>query len=319
MAQIERQITDRRTEKETLERDLALLKPQHLQAQTAQTQTGQTQAQPPAKNQAQAELSRLEQQLGQQRNELKRVETQISDRRQNLKQLDTQLEARRREKSQIDRDLETQKATQKAQQPKVSALQDDLKRLENQISDRRQEKEAIERQITQLQAQKTALRNQSLEVKELRSEGVVPNGRSSAQEKGEGVKRTEKGVRETGRQDFPPHVSASASAGGSQPEQVQEENLTDGWQDFMVQLADYEFEALKAIAHEPSPMRVLNQIAENNFTTAGELIDSINQRAQDTLGERVIKPQSGFAPPSVFRDQARAIQKLIDTYEYLTR
>jgi hypothetical protein len=103
----------------------------------------------------------------------------------------------------------------------------------------------------------------------------------------------------------------------SQPSADPEDDLPDEWQDFMLQLAEYEFQSLKAIAEEGNPLRSLNKIAEDNFTTIAELVDTLNQHASNTIGERVIKLQSGSMPPTIYRENFAIIKKLIETYEDL--
>jgi DNA polymerase III gamma/tau subunit len=180
-----------------------------------------------------------------------------------------------------------------------------LQKLEKQIRDRRQEKEALERQITQLQAQKTALRHSppppEAQPPQQQLELASVNGQHPAKAALE---------RPT------PRPKPQAPEVDEDPRTADQE-LSDLWTEFMVQLPEYELQALKAIAQDNNPTSVLNRIAEDNFTTLDELIDSINQLAEDIVGEEVIKTR-GSAPPIIMRDHQRMIKKLIETYEYLT-
>lgn len=68
------------------------------------------------------------------------------------------------------------------------------------------------------------------------------------------------------------------------------------WQAFLNQLQQPEFEALNAIVHQPNPNPTLKQIAEASLTMPELLIDSINERAIETIGDFVIDPTPGTAP-----------------------
>ncbi|GAP95657.1 myosin heavy chain, gizzard smooth muscle [Leptolyngbya sp. NIES-2104] len=68
------------------------------------------------------------------------------------------------------------------------------------------------------------------------------------------------------------------------------------WKIFFNQLQQPEFEALNAIAHQSNPNPTLKQIAEANLTMPELLIDSINERAIETIGDFVIDPTPNTAP-----------------------
>lgn len=95
--------------------------------------------------------------------------------------------------------------------------------------------------------------------------------------------------------------------------------LPDVWTDLMVQLPDCELQALQAIATRKNVLQALGQLAQENFVSVEELVDLINQRAVQTVGETIIHAPSGFDPPSIVRSQTRMVQRLIETYEFLTQ
>ncbi|MBD1821550.1 hypothetical protein H6F51_03365 [Cyanobacteria bacterium FACHB-DQ100] len=65
------------------------------------------------------------------------------------------------------------------------------------------------------------------------------------------------------------------------------------WETFLHQLQPPELEALSAIAHQINANATLKQIAEANLTMPELLIDAINERAIDTIGDFVIDPTPG--------------------------
>jgi chromosome segregation ATPase len=64
---------------------------------------------------------------------------------------------------------------------------------------------------------------------------------------------------------------------------------TSEWVDFINQLPQSELEALSAIVTQPNPNAILKQIAEMNLTMPELLIDSLNERAIETVGDLIIE------------------------------
>jgi TolA-binding protein len=100
--------------------------------------------------------------------------------------------------------------------------------------------------------------------------------------------------------------------GGSR---VQAEDMSDSsgipeWQRFFGQLQEPELQALRAIAKQPNPSPALKLIAETNLTMPELLIDGINERAMDTIGDLVIDPSS--SSPVVAPEYQEAVQQWIE-------
>lgn len=83
------------------------------------------------------------------------------------------------------------------------------------------------------------------------------------------------------------------------------------WETFLNQLQQPEFEALCAIAHQPNPNATLKQIAETSLTMPELLIDSINERAIDTIGDFVIDPTPGSSAPSIDPEYLETVKSLL--------
>jgi chromosome segregation ATPase len=211
---------------------------------------------------------------------LKKLQEQVTDLQEELRQLESQVTTRRQDK-------ET---------------------LEQQIKDRRQEKESLEKQIAQLQAQKSSLRHQ---VNQAEAAG------SDSQRSSKSATHSQETSAGNGKSAASAKTANSAlqRPSGSNTDENPADALPDRWTEFMVQLSDYELQILRAIALESNPLRILNRIAEDNFTTVDELVESINERSQEIIGDRVIKSRSGFGPPTLFREHQKTIKKLIETYE----
>ena len=248
---------------------------------------------------------------------LKQLQTQIAALQTELQQLETQVSDRRREKDALDQTIASLK--QQNQQAQVARTM--LEKVDKQLSDRRKEKEALEKQIAQLQAQKTALRTSSIQpdlattpedaTPKLNSKKLVAPPKPRPLENGNGVETSPASAISSTPKSVP------LEAPVQEPEPTADA-LSDPWTNFMVQLSEYEFQALRAIAQESNPLRTLNVIADESFTSLDELLDSINRQSQDIVGELVINPRSGFAPPAIVREHQKTIKKMIETYEYLT-
>lgn len=81
------------------------------------------------------------------------------------------------------------------------------------------------------------------------------------------------------------------------------------WLDFIHQLPQSELEALSAIVTQPNPSATLKQIAEASLTMPELLIDSINERAIDTVGDLII--ETGSNTPTVAPEYLETVKTLI--------
>lgn len=289
LSQLNTQITDHRQVRDHLGQEIKSL--------TQQKQHLTTSAQ-----QLQAEMEELERCRGELDQYISYVEAKKQELeagsnplQQALKQLQEQVTALQEEL----RQLESQ----------VTIRRQDKETLEHQIKDRRQEKESLEKQIAQLQAQKSSLPHQVNQAEAAGSDSQRSSKSAThSQETSTGNGKSSASIAKTAN---PALQRPSTSNSGENPADA----LPDRWTEFMVQLSDYELQILRAIALESNPLRILNRIAEDNFTTVDELVESINQRSQEIIGDRVIKSRSGFGPPTLFREHQKTIKKLIETYE----
>jgi len=94
-------------------------------------------------------------------------------------------------------------------------------------------------------------------------------------------------------------------------------DLPSEWTEFMVQLPEYELQALKVIVEQAHPAAALKHIAEENLTMPELLIDSINERALETVGDLLIDAGSGAGSATIVRDHLKIVKKLLKTYDYL--
>jgi myosin heavy subunit len=105
-----------------------------------------------------------------------------------------------------------------------------------------------------------------------------------------------------------PGEAASSNGSSSLPEE---------WEEFMMQLPEYEFQVLKAIAEQHNPAPIIKKISEDNLTMPEVLLESINERALDLIGDLVIEPGATINSTTIAREHSKIVRKLIKTYEYL--
>ncbi len=91
------------------------------------------------------------------------------------------------------------------------------------------------------------------------------------------------------------------------------EELTEEWKGFLQSLPDHEIKVLKIILKQVRVKSSIKKIAEQNITMPNLLIDSINGRAQNAVGELIISTDNDI--PQVYEEYLENIQKIIDISE----
>ena len=91
------------------------------------------------------------------------------------------------------------------------------------------------------------------------------------------------------------------------------EGLSSEWTNFLAQISDSEIQALKAIIEDENPHSVIKKIAEANITMPNLLIDSINEKANNTIGELIIDPNATI--PEIYPEYQSDVKRAIATYK----
>ena len=92
-------------------------------------------------------------------------------------------------------------------------------------------------------------------------------------------------------------------------------NIARPWITFATQLPRYEFQALGAIVHEKSPASHLRRIAEANLTMPELLIDAINERALETIGDIILEPSAKKGIPVIAQEYETDVRAILRVYE----
>ncbi len=269
---------------------------------------------------------------------LKQLQAQSSVLQEELHLLESQVSDRQNEKESLDQQLSTHPLhnTLKQLQSKISQLQEEMYLLESQISDRRQQKDHLEQQLATLQPQPvpthpltpiepvpppSAAISEQNGAKNGKKNGGKPNHNGHARPLAKPV--LEKNA-VSPEPDSPANSPVKTlKAAPVRPPSVERSEtpgaeLADEWAEFMVQLPEYEFLVLRAIAEQTNPTAILKKVAEDNLTMPELLIDSINERALDIVGDMVIDPGTSTGNAAISRDHIKTIKKLIKTYQFLT-
>ncbi len=257
------------------------------------------------------------------------------------RQLEAQVAERKQEKENLDRQL----AVLRQEQAKGEALQKEQRQLEAQVAERKQEKENLERQLANFRTQQVALKPRPTPPSEASgsSQGAVkpavsvsplPNQPHSPRPVVANQPRSPMAESQPQLQansvNKPPSMVLTRPAPPSEKPvtpQLSEparpdansQDLPNEWTEFMVELPEYEFQVLKAIAEEANPAAILKKIAEDNLTMPEVLIEGINERALDTIGDLVIEPGANAGSAMIVREYGKLVKKLIQTYEYLVQ
>ncbi|BAY63057.1 hypothetical protein NIES22_31340 [Calothrix brevissima NIES-22] len=92
------------------------------------------------------------------------------------------------------------------------------------------------------------------------------------------------------------------------------EELPEEWMHFLHILPDYEIAVLKAILEQENSRDTIKQIAEANITMPNLLIDAINDKADDTLGELIIDPRA--ENPEIYHEHIINVKKMLALYQH---
>ncbi|WGV23678.1 tellurite resistance TerB C-terminal domain-containing protein [Halotia branconii] len=93
------------------------------------------------------------------------------------------------------------------------------------------------------------------------------------------------------------------------------ESLPEEWTNFLEKLPSHEIQVLKAIVEQDNPSMAIKKIAEDHITMPNLLIDSINECANDTIGELIIEPSVDI--PEVYQEHIVNVRKLLSMYEVI--
>ena len=184
-------------------------------------------------------------------------------------------------------------------QDQIGSLHGELETLETQILDRRTQKNRLDLEIVTLRTEKQNAEPTNLANVDPWQDATVSsksNGKSSS-------------VKLNGKSNIT-DTTAPVELDFSQ-----EPNLDATWIKFATLLPKYEVQALTAIARHASPAQRLKQIAEANLTMPELLIDAINERALEVVGDIILEPSNQPGVPGIAQEYEGAIQSILRAYD----
>ncbi|QKQ76446.1 hypothetical protein FBB35_26955 [Nostoc sp. TCL240-02] len=321
--QLQNQVTESRNQRDSLHRELRTFTGQKKQLET-EINTLQTEINNLQKNQTElnnafsiltAEKRRLESNCNVSRAEITQLQSQISELQQEKQEVESNLTLLGRLKPQLEeklyelriaiQELEVE-TTQKNQllvatKTERENIQTILHSSQTQLAEHKAELQQLQGQISLLQEERDSLQNQ---VWELLQQLETFNQEPLADN-----------FQEDDTELFPFSEIMETTAVINNSEIETSENIPEEWTNFLENLPGYELQVLKAIVEQDNPKAAIKKIAEANITMPNLLIDSINERANDTIGELIINSDSEI--PEVYHEHITHVKKMIATHESL--
>jgi chromosome segregation ATPase len=321
--QLQNQVTESRNQRDSLHRELRTFAGQKKQIET-EINTLQTEINNLQKNQTElnnafsvltAEKRRLESNCNVSRAEITQLQSQISELQQEKQEVESNLTLLGRLKPQLEeklyelriaiQDLEVE-TTQKNQllvatKTERENIQAILNYSQTQLAEHKAELQQLQGQISLLQEERDSLQNQVWELlQQLETFNQEPLADNSQEDDPE---------------LFPFSEIMETTVFIDNSEIDPSENIPEEWTNFLENLPEYELEVLKAIVEQDNPKAAIKKIAESNITMPNLLIDSINERANDTIGELIINSDSEI--PEVHHEHINHVKKMIAMHESL--
>ena len=311
-SKLQNQVAERRNQRESLNRDLSTFLGEKKQLE-AEISYRKIEIRNLERNQVElnnscsvltAEKRRLELNCNISRVEITQLQTRINELLEQKQELESKLTLLNRLKPQLEeklyelrgkiQELENQENKQnKLLLDKISErenIESSLNYLHNSLTEQQTELKQLQEQVVLLQEERDQLQSQILELlqqMETLNLELIP--------------------------DFTQEVDLLPFSDLIDSLIEQPKNIPEEWTKLLEQLPGYEFQVLKAMIEQENPNFALKKIAEENITMPHLLVDSINERANDTIGELIIDPCS--QPLKIYQEHMMNIKKMIAIYE----
>lgn len=321
--QLQNQVTESRNQRDSLHRELRTFAGQKKQLET-EISSLHTEINNLQKNQTElnnafsvltAEKRRLESNCNVSRAEITQLQSQISELQQEKQEVESNLTLLGRLKPQLEEKLyelritiqelevETTQKNQllvatKTERENIQAI---LNSSQTQLAEQKAKLQQLQGQVSLLQEERDSLQNQVWELLQ-QVETFNPEPLSDNSQ-------------EDDIELFPFSEIIESSDVIDNSEVETSENIPEEWNSFLGNLPGHELQVLKAIVEQDNPNSAIKKIAEANITMPNLLIDSINERANDTIGELIINSDS--ESPKVYQEHIIDVKKMIAMYEGL--
>jgi myosin heavy subunit len=317
---LQNQVIERRHQRDVLNRELSsfIVEKKQLEAQINYLQNEinnleSTQAELNKSLSAiQADKRRCELNLNVSKAEINQLQTQISELQQQKQELESNITLLERLKPQLEEklyqmriDIQQMEAEEKrhhqilsTQNLEKQTLEANLDELRQQIAQQQLELQQLQEQVSLLQDERDNLQSQ---VWELLQQTQVLDSNNFLQPE-----------QEKDADSFPFSELVEPLEDTNSTTEIAE-ILPEDWVKFVEQLPNPEMQVLKAILEQENPYTVIKKIAEDNITMPNLLIDSLNERANNILGELIVDP--GLERPEIYPEHTSNLKRAIALYE----
>ena len=311
--QLQNQIIESRNQRDSLHRELRIFAGQKKQLETEINNLQKNQGElNNAFSVLTAEKRRLESNCHVSRTEITQLQSQISELQQEKQEIESNLTLLGRLKPQLEEKLyelriaiqelevETSQKNQllvatKTERENIQAI---LNSSQTQLAAEKAELQQLQEQVSLLQEERDSLQNQVWEllqqIETFNSEPLADESQDNGME----------------LSSFSELIETSQKIDTSEVD-----NIPIEWTNFLENLPGYELQILKVIVEQDNPKAAIKKIAEANITMPNLLIDSINERANDIIGELIIDSDS--ETPEVYPEHLIYVKKMIAMYEDL--
>lgn len=252
------------------------------------------------------ELSLIQNQKQQQEADIYSLQEEIKGFENQIKELN-QVE--------LDKKLDIRKI-----ESEIDLLKVELSRLKIEFTDQQTDKAALEKEVSNFKKEKYQLLEEKrttednlnylkLELIQLQAQIAEQQNEKKALE--QGLFHFEEQRRQLEEALHNLKVPIPLPSAGLPPTQTTE--LPNEWTKFMKRLPQYEFLVLQAIAEQDNPNVTIKKIAEEKLTMPELLIDAINERAIDIIGDLIIDPGSSSVP-RIIDEYLTSVKQLIKNY-----
>ncbi|MEH2120290.1 tellurite resistance TerB C-terminal domain-containing protein [Nostoc sp.] len=317
---LQNQVTESRNQRDSIHRELRTFAGHKKQLET-EINNLQTEINNLHTNQAElnnafsiltAEKRRLESNCNGSRTEITQLQSQICELKQEKQEVESNLTLLGRLKPQLEEKLyemriaiqelevETSQKNQflVATKTETENIQAILNYSQTQLVEKKAELQELQGQVSLLQEERDSLQNQVWEllqqIETFNQEPLSDNSQDDPEL-------------------FPFSEIMENTAITDTSEIETSENISEEWTNFLENLPRSELEVLKAIVEQDNPKAAIKKIAEANITMPNLLIDSINERANDIIGELIIN--SDLEIPEVYPEYMMYVKKMIAMYE----
>lgn len=320
---LENQILDCRSQRDILHRDLGIFAGQKKQLES-ETNLLTTELETLEKNKTElnktcshltSEKRRLELNCNVHHSEIAQLQNQIGELQQEKQELESNLTLLGRLKPQLEekmyemrmkiQEIESEVNQQNelliSTRSETEKLSNYFNELQQKVTKKQAEIKQLEEQFTLLQEERDLLQNQVWELlqqTETFNQNFSPENLPEAEN------------------ELFPFTELIEPLNSRNTQSNIAEVLPEEWHNFLEQLPEHELKVLQAIVEQENPKPIIKQIAETNITMPNLLIDSINQHANDTIGELIIEPSLEL--PEVYQEHLSNVRKILAIHAELS-